>query len=86
MVCPIVTALVASLGARCHTVGVPERSPVTRPVSAARIIAKMATTDAARVIPEGDRFGIYSVGYEGNPDERMASYTLPELREWFARF
>ena len=59
---------------------------MARPVSAARIIAKMATTNAARVIPEGDRFGIYSVDYDGNPDGRQASYTLAELREWFARF
>jgi len=59
---------------------------MARPVSAARIIAKMAATDAARVIPQGDTFGIYSVDCEGNPDERQASYTLAELREWFARF
>ena len=59
---------------------------MARPASAARIISKMATTNAARVVPQGDTFGVYSVNAEGNADERMASYTLPELREWFARF
>jgi hypothetical protein len=59
---------------------------MARPASAARIISKMAATDAARVVPQGDTFGIYSVDAEGNAGERMASYTLVELREWFARF
>jgi len=69
-----------------HTVGVPESYPMARPVSASRIIAKMATTNAARVVRQGDRFGIYSVNEGGHADERQASYTLAELREWFARF